>query len=133
MRLPALKKILLEDIAGAPDWIRGVIYPINSFMEAVYQALNKNISDDQNIAVQIKEISYITTSAYPVMSDIEFVSGLKIKATGLVVLAAFDSDTYVPAAGAVYAPWQDVNGTITIGSITGLLASKSYTIRLRIS
>lgn len=133
MRLPALKKILLEDLKGAPSWAGPMVSVINNFMEAVYQALNKNISDDQNVACQIKEIVYTTPSTYPTVDDVTFLSGLKIKATQLFVSAAYDIDTNVPAIGPVYAPWQDNNGTIVIKSITGLAASKTYLIRLRIS
>jgi len=133
MRLPPLKKLLREDLPGAPDWVSPMINVINSFFEASYQLFNKNIAYDQNIACQIKEISYSTPSTYPAIDDIQFVSGLKIKATGCIVLAAFDSETYTPAVGPVYAPWQDVNGNIVIGPITGLVASKNFTIRLLIT
>jgi hypothetical protein len=133
MRLPALKKISREDLKDAPGWVSGIIVPFNNFAEAVYQALNKNISDDQNVACQIKEIVYTTPSTYPTVDDVQFLSGLKIKATQLFVSAAYDIDTNEPAAGPVYVPWQDNNGTIVIKSITGLAASKTYLIRLRIS
>lgn len=133
MRLSSQKKILREDLADAPDWIDRVIEPINSFMENVYQLANKNITDADNVAAQIYELTYRTTAAYPVMDPVYFQSSLRTKASGLVVLQAVDKTTYEPVAGPVYVPWLDINGAIKLYSITGLAASKSYLIRLRLT
>lgn len=133
MRFPSQKKILREDLADAPDWSGRLIDPINSFMENVYQLVNKNITFGDNIAAQIYELNYRTTAAYPVMDPVFFQSTLRTKATGLQVLQALDKTTYEPVAGPVYVPWLDVNGSIKIYSITGLAASKSYIIRLLVT
>lgn len=133
MRIPSLKKILREDLKDAPDWVNGILVPVNQFMEYIYQAMNKNISDSDNISCQIKELTYITPSTYPVMDNVEFLSTLKVKATGVTLLQVVDKDTYVPPTSAVYVPWVEMNGSITIYPITGLAASKIYTIRLRVS
>lgn len=102
-------------------------------METVYQALNKNVTFNQNIACFIKEISYTTPSTYPTgVANIQFVSQLKTKAVGLEVWQCFDKSTYIPAPGPVYVPWVEDNGNIIIYPITGLEASKTYTIRLLI-
>jgi hypothetical protein len=132
MKLPNQKRILKEDIQDAPEWIDQIIDPLNSFMQTVYQALNKNINDD-NLTSQVKEITYITTAAYPTQEVIEFKSTLKVKATGLQILQIIEKGTYTPAAGPCYVPWVDNNGTIQISSITGLSASKTYIVRLRIT
>lgn len=133
MRLPTQKKILREDLKDAPGWITGVIDPINNFMEVVYQALNKNITYSENVAAFVKELTYTTPSTYPTMDDVEFVSVLKTKATGLQLLQIIDKATYAPPAGPVYVPWVEDNGTIVISPITGLAASKTYVVRLLVS
>ncbi len=133
MRLPSQKKILREDLKDAPDWVSGIINPVNNFMESVYQALNKNITFSENIASFVKEISYKTPSTYPTVANVEFASQLRTKAIGVEVLQAFDKDNYTPAAGPVYVPWVEENGVIVIGSITGLQANKTYLIRLLVS
>jgi hypothetical protein len=129
-KLPTQKKILREDVKGAPDWINSVIGPINSFMENVYTALNKNVTFSENIASFIKEITVTTPSGYPTMDDIEFMSELKTKALGVTVMQAYEKSTYAPAPGPVYAPWIEDNGSIILSQITGLEASKTYLIRL---
>lgn len=130
MKLPTLKKILREDLKDAPGWVNPLIDTLNNFMETTYQAFNKNITFSQNIASFVKDITYNTPSTYPVMDDIEFTSQLKTKATGVIVVQAYERLTYVPAPGPVYVPWVEDNQTIVVSSITGLAASKSYTIRL---
>lgn len=133
MRLPTQKKILREDLKGAPDWVRPMIDVLNSFMEAVYQALNKNITFSENIASFERELIYTTPSTYPTgVENVEFMTQLKTKARGLCVQQAYDRSTYVPAPGPVYAPWVDDNGTLIVYPITGLEASKTYVIRLLI-
>lgn len=132
MQLPATKKILREDLKEAPSWISGIIEPVNSFMENIYQALNGNITFTQNINSFVKEITYKTTAAYPVTGQISFTNDLKVRATGIFVMQAFDRSNYQPAPGPVYAPWVEDNGSLLINAITGLAASKIYTIRLLI-
>lgn len=129
MKLPQVKRILREDLKGAPDWVTFLIEPINSFIETVYLSLNKNITFQENILSNIKDITFRTTSAYPTMEPISFRSNLKSRAIGLIVISAYEKDTYVPAAGPVYAAWTEVNGSIEIQTIAGLAQSKVYEIR----
>ncbi len=67
------------------------------------------------------------------MDNIEFMSDLKTKAIGVQILQAVEKTTYIPAAGPVYAPWVESNGTILIHPIAGLEASKTYLIRLKVT
>ncbi len=133
MKLPVVKKILREDLKGAPDWVSFIIDPFNSFAETIYNSLNRNITFQENIRCFIKEISYRTTSSYPVAENIQFMNELKVKAAGVQVLQAFDRSNYTAAPGPVYAPWVEDNGNIIVSAITGLEASKLYTIRLLVS
>lgn len=131
MKLPNQKKILREDLKDAPNWVSGIIGPVNSFMETTYQAMNKNLTLQENIASFVKEITYITPSTYPTMDNITFQNQLRSKPIGVMVMQCYDKDTYTPAAGPIYVPWiQDVSGNIVVYPITGLVASKTYIIRL---
>ena len=129
MKLPSTRRILREDLKGAEDWVNGLIDPINSFMESVYLALNKNITFQENILSNIKEVTFRTTSAYPTMETLSFQSNLKSKAIGVIVISAYEKETYTPADGPVYPAWVEQNGSIVISKISGLLASKVYEIR----
>ena len=134
MKLPTSKKILREDVKEAPKWINPLIDTLNSFMETVYQAMNRNITFSENITCSIKELVYKTPSTYPTgVDDVEFMANLKTKATGLWVVQAIEKTNYIPAPGPVYAPWTEDNGNIILGTLTGLEADKTYNIRLYIT
>lgn len=131
IKLPTQKKILREDLKGAPDWINGVIDPTNTFMEKTYQALNKNITLTDNIASFVKELTYTTPAGYPTMEPITFRNELKARPIGVMVMQVYDKATYIPAPGPVYIPWVlDNAGDIMVYPITGLQASKTYLVRL---
>ncbi len=131
MKLPFIKKILKEDVKGAPSWINNVIEPMNSFMESIYQLVNKNVTFTENFFSFVKEITYITPSTYPSgVEDISIMNTLKAKASGIIVAQAYEKGTYIPAPGPVYAPWVENSSDIIISTITGLEASKTYLIRL---
>lgn len=133
MRLPTLKKILFEDLKGAPDWVRPMIDVLNSFMETVYQALNRNITFPENVACFIKEITYKTPAGYPTMDPVYFQNELRTRATGVQVLQVYDKASYTPPPGPIYVPWIETNQRIAIYPITGLEAEKTYIVRLLIS
>jgi hypothetical protein len=134
MKLPTQKKVLKEDVKGAGPWITPLLDTLNSFMEIIYQAMNRNITFRENIACQIKEITYKTPSTYPAsVEQFRFISTLKTKATGVIAIQAYERSTYVPAEGPVYAPWVEDNGDIVLSTITGLEADKTYVIRLLVT
>lgn len=130
MKLPTIKKILREDVKDAPAWIAGVIDPVNSFMENVYTALNKAITLTDNIASFTKEISYVTLAGYPgTQPNVTFLNQLRTRATGVMVMQAFETQSYTPVAIGGLAWVEDTSG-IVIYPISGLTASKTYTLRL---
>jgi len=130
MKLPTQKVILREDLKDAPSYVGGIIDPVNSFMQTTYQALNKNITLQENIASFIKEIVYKTPTTYPAgVEDVSFQNSLRTRPIGVQVMQAYEKTSYVPAGGPVYAPWIEDDGDIIISTITGLAASKTYVIR----
>jgi len=131
MKLPVIKKILREDVREAPSWVNGLIDPINSFMETVYQALNKNLTLTENIASFVTEITYRTISTYPTGQETtNFMNQLKVRPSGVMVMQVYDKLTYLPPPGPVYVPWTLNGDQIVMRTITGLEADKAYMIRL---
>jgi len=126
------KRILNEDLKDAPSWVQNITGPFNSVGESLAQIFNKNVSEE-NMASQIYELVYRTPSTYPTVDPVYFTRTLRNKATGLQVLQCVEKTTYEPAAGPVYVPWADINGQIKINAITGLEASKTYIVRLRLT
>jgi len=132
VKLPGQKRILREDLKDAPEWAMKIVDPLNTFMQTVYQALSKNISEDNTLS-QVYELTYKTPAAYPTMDPVEFTSLLKVKAQGVQIMQLYEKDTYVPASGPCYAPWTEEAGKIRIYPITGLVANKTYIVRVRIT
>lgn len=133
MKLPTIKRILREDLREAPNWVVGLIDPLNTFMEMVYQALNKNITLTENVASFVQELVYTTPSTYPTVDNKSFTNELKTRPFGVQLLQAYERQTYLPPPGPVYVPWTlNSLNQIVVHPITGLEASKTYVIRLLI-
>lgn len=133
--LPPVDRILREDIPDAPAWVDRIIYPINRFLESVTLVLNKNITFVDNIPVQIAEFTFTTLSTYngtaANFTTIQFQRTLAFKPRGLLLMQIFQTGgNHVPIESAVYIDWLDVNGVVTIYTITGLTASRTYTCRV---
>lgn len=130
MRIPVQTKILREDLKDAPDWVMGIIGPINQFMETITLALNKNI-DGVNLAEQIHEVDVRVPSSYPTMDPILFRSTLKTRAIGMQVMQCYEKSTFTPISVGNPA-WKDTDGNISITSVPGLTAGKTYVLRVRL-
>lgn len=131
MELPSIKRILREDVKDAPSWVIGLIDPLNGFMETVYQALNRNLTLNENVASFLTEQTYTTISTYPTGQALfQFKNLLKTRPIGVMVMQVYDKATYLPPPGPVYIPWTLNGDQIVIRTITGLEADKTYLVRL---
>jgi hypothetical protein len=136
-KLPNIKKISREDVKDAPSWIDRIINPLNTFMEQVYYALNKNITFSENIACNIKDLEFKSLSTYTTaiptssgFSKISFTHGLS-KVSGVLVLQLSEKgNNYTILTSASTIDWSESNGTIHINYITGLSDSKTYSLRV---
>lgn len=134
-KLPTIKRILREDLPEAPPWIDKMLSPMNKFFEDVYNALNRNLSFVDNVTGQTKELTFETLAAYDGTAanweNLEFPRTLKRKPTGLLLMQIIQNeDNHTAIETAPYIDWLDENGTIKIYLITGLTASKSYTVKM---
>lgn len=134
-KLPTINKILIEDVnpnADSEEWVRRMLYPLNSFMTSVYGALNGNLEIGTNIVASVKELTFATDSAYTsgTWNVLKFPRGINSKAVEVRVAQLYKkSDPYDPILNAVTTQWLDINGTINITYITGLADSTEYFVR----
>lgn len=130
--LPPVKSVRREDLGpDAPAWVDNLLGPLTVFMEAIYSALNKQITIRENIAATIREFNFVTKSNYSTggWDIIQFPSGLKTKPTACwvgYIQEANQSIIYDP----VTVSWEDLSGDIRVNYITGLSNSTQYTVRL---
>lgn len=125
-QLPVIKRISREDVPGAPGWIDRLLYSINLFFDAVYYALSKNITLEENIKSQIHKFS-LEAGAMSTDNTYQFANELKRKPTMLFVGDVKQrAGEFVPIAAAVFVDWEFDQNVIYVRSITGLLAGETY-------
>lgn len=134
MKLPTIKRILREDVKEAPSWVNGLIDPLNTFMETVYQALNRNLTLSENLATFTTELTYKTVSTYPTdQPNAQFLNTLKgsVRPVGVQLMQIYDKETFLPPTGTVgQIMWAIKETQIVIYPITGLAGDKTYIVRL---
>lgn len=131
-QLPSVKLINREDIGpDAPEWIDKLLYPINLFMQAVYQALNKQLTDANTLSqsrtfsligdataannVYAFQTDYLTTPGEVVLQKVERADGQN---------AIFTAAPFVS--------WNYRNGTFNVLAITGLSTGVRYNVSVKL-
>lgn len=125
-KLPPIKKLVKEDFAQYP-WAEKLLWPLNRFMEAVYSALDKHLTPNQNMIAQTLEIQFIENNiTYPIPFAWD---GAGVAPTDLIVTRVVSLDNTNPSA-AVTAYWNYDGTTINVYKIFGLDGTKEYKIRM---
>lgn len=132
-QLPTQKRINREDLKNAPAWVDALIGPLNSFMESIYSAINKNLTFGDNIQGQIRTIEFTTSSTYTssnTWTNMSFSSGLRaVKPKGVLVLQILEqSSNFTPVMKGVTIDWLENSGIITIYFVSGLKNSTTYSL-----
>jgi len=138
--LPPIRRITKEDLRDAPEWVTFLLYPLNTFMESVYSALDANLTLGDNISgCGSCFISFKTRSDYGTASpltdgfEMQTVSSpLKYKPKSVVAGQVTEIDKYSVITDPVTIHWDYLNGLIRVKYVTGLTASKKYRINLLI-
>lgn len=135
--LPPVRRITKEDLRDAPDWITHLLYPLNTFMEAVYSALDANLTLGENVAGAISTLSFKTRSDYLTASPLEdgfetqtVTNPLKYKPRSVTVGQVIEKEKYTTITDPVNIHWDYLNNSIRIKYVSGLEASKKYEINL---
>ena len=126
--LPPINRLSKEDLGSAPDWIDRIIYPLNLFLNSVYNALNKNINFQDNIDSQIEKFS-IRAGAAATNNTYKFTLRMKARPNILIVgNIAKRQSNYAPIGQSVFIEWTTDGVMVFINSITGLTAGSQYDI-----
>ena len=54
-KLPTNKRISREDVPEAPAWIEKLLQPINTYFDAIYNAMQGKTTFEENFQSQMKE------------------------------------------------------------------------------
>ena len=128
-RVPDFKRLAKEDFpAKYRDLIDKLAFPINSHIEQVRSALSGNL-DFENLAQEIRTLSFTTGSNGQPLNTLNFQSGLNNRVQGmLAVRVIITSDNTAVATQTPVFTWSQNGTLVTIGSIGGLEPETSYEI-----
>lgn len=99
-------------------------------MESIYSALNRQLTFQENITCNLRELVVNTASNYTTgtFTPITFPTNLRgRKPIGVLILQITES-TGAVITNAVTPSWVDLSGQIQINYISGLENSKQYTV-----
>lgn len=138
-RLPTIRTIRVEDISPPGDqeeWVRRMVVQMNLFMQSAYSALDRNLTFDENISAQIKELTFRTDAAYSsgTWENIQFASTLPRNAKEVRIMQLYKvDDPYTAEQNALSLQWLDLNRAINITYISGLSDNTEYFVRFMVT
>jgi hypothetical protein len=121
------QKFSLESFPKQADWIGPLLSSLNSFFNDLLIQFTGNLTVADNLYQEIKEIKFKNeANEFP----LRFRTKFNVNPKGMVLIFIYDNTLSESAAIAPAIKWGFVNGEIQIESISGLTASRTYTIRL---
>ena len=135
--LPTTKKIYRADLGNdIPTWVDNLLSPLNSFIEQVYSAMDRNLTLPNNVSSQLESIEFTTSSTYSASQTFPEISirrTIPRYTTFVIVGNVMDSgNPQKKFTTPVFPSWSDENGIIKIRYISGLTNSTKYKIYLLI-
>ena len=115
--LPPLKRIYEQDVENS---ISPLLALLNNIFQSLWNALNRNLTFQENIRSQVINIDYVGGSTINISTN------LKAPLLGVLVLQT----AIGPVTGGVMAVWQQTGQVVEIKQITGLTAGSQYKLRL---
>jgi len=134
VQVPVVRHINRSSISEAPDWIVKILRPLNLTNEALHFALANRITFGENIAAEIRNLRFTTSSTYIASDDFETITFNNVLGTKVldVRIAKYDivADNYAPITKAVSLAWRELDSVIRIEHIAGLADSTEYTFTI---
>jgi hypothetical protein len=135
--LPTTKKIYRSDLGkDIPVWVDNLLSPLNSFIEQVYAAFDRNLTLPNNVSSQIELIEFTTKSGYSSSQDFDELSikrRIPRYATFAFVGNVIDyTNPQKKFTTPIFLSWNDDNGIIKIRYISGLDNLTKYKIYILI-
>jgi hypothetical protein len=133
MRPLDVKRITVEDFPSEyQSLVSKLAYPINSFMEQVRNAFNKNI-DFNNLNQSLVTTTFTTNELGQPLSQVKFQSGISGNINGLIVVSLkITSNNQQQVVSAPFINFSQNEGSIVINSIAGLASSAKYSMTVMI-
>ena len=131
-KIPSFQRITKESVKSEyRDLVDSIGTPINDYLGSLSNAFNNNLTVEDNLNAQYKEIDLIINSSGKPKIITQFRSTLNSKSRGIIVIQAqnlINPNTY--PLGCPFISFSENNKIITILNVTGLIPENKYTITL---
>jgi hypothetical protein len=127
-----VEDINLDDPAQA---VEQLLYPINLNFETLSNALQKDITFNENISATTRQLTF-TTDGSSAISNIRIAHRLPRSATHLLITQLYETTNRLAttfSSGPFPSWYDDGAGNVVITAITGLAANTSYTITVLVA
>ncbi len=124
--MPDVKRIQKEDFDKDDQAVaEKLAYPLNSFMEQVRSAFQKNI-DFTNLNMELITFTTEVDSDSLPKSELKFRSTLNTNVAGNIVISAVNLDSTATITGAPFLTTSQNGEIVTVSHITGLPANLKF-------
>jgi len=130
MKLPNFRRIIKSDYdAQSQRLIETLSFSLNNGIEVLYQALNRALTLQDNIACTVKELTVEVDSNGAPKAKTSFTLNTSNKLLGVIVLNAINTKnpSVLPTAGVFISFYQE-GKTVTINNIKGLPENQTFAI-----
>ena len=129
------RRIAMEDIKGAPEWMATVLNALNLFLEQCVSAINGNLTFADNIDGMKTTVSFTTPADYATggFPNVQFTNGGTSTPSCCVIgkITASNGSKILNPTSIQWTFLTSTNpGAIKIDYIAGLEANKTYTANL---
>lgn len=131
-KIKNLPRLIAEDFEEEnQDLIGKVAFVMNPAFEQLVQAFNKNITVEDNLNMQVKDVEITVNSKGEPTTTTSFKSSLKGTTKGLVVIKvdSLEKTTVYPTS-TPFITFTESDGQVTINHVTGLVPNSKYQIRV---
>jgi len=131
LKLPGLKRIVIEDFNSDEQALIGKLaFIINPIIDVILQALNKNLSINDNFNQTVQDFSVrVNASGVPITETL-IKYGLKTPCKGIQVINVKNTtNTGIYPSQTPFVSFEQIDSsTIKIKNVSGLVANNNYTI-----
>ena len=137
--LPVVKSLQAQDFPTQQSWISPLLYTLNLVFGSLYSALNNGLTIGANSLAQLSTVAISkVNSAYYAAGPTAYATPattqavtipwkFKSRVVGCYIVSLVDTSASPrPVILAVSCDWTYTPGTVTINSITGLDATRTY-------
>jgi hypothetical protein len=130
-RVPTTRRLSVENFQGQKDWIDKLLGPLNSFFSDVVALFNKGITQNENCVAQVNSFKVRTTAGSLLQEPISYPVTMRGRPLGVVLWQVLEVDVQTqPILSGVTPLWYLDNENIIVYHLTGLDASKEYSVTL---